>query len=517
MTTRVIMNTSRPNGSGGTYKAGVEYDLADDLAELWRGQGICRRTSVRSEQTGAVVSATAGNFPDAPGQSQDLPLTVRQSSGGIGNVPAADGYAYIAAFGKFGSPRQGPLIAPRSALSQSLQTIWRRNATNLDIVSRSGRDMWLRTLVNQYFTSSSSVGLSSEFWRFVRLVKLDGAIVVPTMTPSSVGSYTTADRIIHPHTDYGGQTVTSGIIYGSTALNAVISWAWTVPASGVVSVAIFNSPSTAQAYEITCGGVTATGTLTSSPSNGILPKIVTLYGCTPGAGTVSVKKTNSGSSLYTAGPCYDLSTGIKPTADGSMIYWFASDARYIDHPGANELAFKIGSTFSGGYHGGHYGRHDFVLDGALVDVTTGGPIYSADTIDVRHEGRIGSMGITAVTAFRSDGHTFDAKITADGLSITETNLLMVCGRPDMSNINGEAIPADSVYRYLGAVRQYLDVYSAGRGKALTTWMERIQLNGLDARDKIVTQGVNNGSYSKAYLSTGAVTVNSLEWSAVWNY
>ena len=87
----------------------------------------------------------------------------------------------------------------------------------------------------------------------------------------------------------------------------------------------------------------------------------------------------------------------------------------------------------------------------------------------------------------------------------------------MSNINGEAIPADSVYRELGAVRQYLDVYSAGRGKALTTWMERIQLNGLDARDKIVTQGVNNGSYSKAYLSTGAVTVNSLEWSAVWNY
>ena len=83
MTTRVIMNTSRPNGSGGTYKAGVEYDLADDLAELWRGQGICRRTSVRSEQTGAVVSATAGNFPDAPGQSQDLPLTVRNSAQGV--------------------------------------------------------------------------------------------------------------------------------------------------------------------------------------------------------------------------------------------------------------------------------------------------------------------------------------------------------------------------------------------------------------------------------------------------
>lgn len=85
MTTRVIMNTSRPNGSGGTYKAGVEYDLADDLAELWRGQGICRRTSVRSEQTGAVVAATAGNFPDAPAQNKRIPLeVVMDSAQGVG-------------------------------------------------------------------------------------------------------------------------------------------------------------------------------------------------------------------------------------------------------------------------------------------------------------------------------------------------------------------------------------------------------------------------------------------------
>lgn len=446
-----------------------------------------------------------------------VPVTATPSDGVVGNVLGADGYVQIAAFGKSTTPRQGPLIAPRSTLSKSLQTIWRRNATNLDIVSRSGGDLWLRTLLNQYFTSSSSVGLNSEFWRFVRLVKLEGAIVVPTMTPSAVGSYTTADRIIHPHTDNGGMTASSGIIHGSTALNAVISWDWTVPASGIVSVALFNSPSTAQQYEVTCGGVTVTGTLTASTTNGILPKVITLYGCTPGAGTVSVKKTNSGSSLYTAGPCYDLSTGVQPPSDGSMIYWFGTDARYIDHPGANDLAFKIGSTFSGSYHGGHYGRHDFVLDGAIVDVTTGGPIYSAETINVRHEGRIGLMGVTAVTALRSDGHTFDAKITADALAITETNLLMVSARPDMNNINGELIPADSVYRDLSATRHYLDVYSTGRGKALTTWLERIKLNGVDARDKIVTQGVNTGSYSKAYLSTGAVTVNSLEWSAVWNY
>lgn len=86
MTTRIIMNVSRPNGSGGTYKAGTEYDLPDDLAELWRGQGICRRLSVRSEQTGVVIQATSGNYPGAPALDDQFPLmgSIR-SSGGNGN------------------------------------------------------------------------------------------------------------------------------------------------------------------------------------------------------------------------------------------------------------------------------------------------------------------------------------------------------------------------------------------------------------------------------------------------
>lgn len=84
------MNVDRPNGSGGTYKAGVEYDLPDDLAALWRGQGVCRLTSVRSEQTGAVISATGGNFPDAPVQNKRIPLEVVTSGDeGIGNYPTA--------------------------------------------------------------------------------------------------------------------------------------------------------------------------------------------------------------------------------------------------------------------------------------------------------------------------------------------------------------------------------------------------------------------------------------------
>lgn len=86
MTTHVIMNVDRPNGSGGIYKAGVEYDLADDLATLWRGMGICRLTTVRSEQTGAVVSATTGNFPDAPAMNKRIPVEAIPSGSGVGKL-----------------------------------------------------------------------------------------------------------------------------------------------------------------------------------------------------------------------------------------------------------------------------------------------------------------------------------------------------------------------------------------------------------------------------------------------
>ena len=83
MTTRVIMNTTRPNGSGGQYLANTEYNLPDDLAEIWRGQGICRRIAVRSEQTGAVVSAAAGNFPDSISSNPSLPVMAFPSDGGV--------------------------------------------------------------------------------------------------------------------------------------------------------------------------------------------------------------------------------------------------------------------------------------------------------------------------------------------------------------------------------------------------------------------------------------------------
>ncbi len=464
-----------------------------------------------------VTGAYVGHL-DENGNEQ-MVLTATPSSGGVGNLNY-DGYAAFAGIEKRTTPRDGPLIVPRSALTRGVQTLWRRSSTLLDVVSKADGDLWLRTLIYNYFTSSSSAGVASEFWRWNRLVHLDGAVAVPTATPSAVGSYTTADRIVHPHTDNGGQTVASGVIYGSTANNAAISWAVTVPASGIVRAILFNSPSTAQAYEITCGGVTVTGTLTSSPTNGILPQIVTLYGCTPGAGTLTITKKNTGSSLYTAGLCYDLAAGDVAPADSSLIYWFGTNDRYIDHPGANELAIKIDSTFYGSYHGGHYGSNQFVLDGTTVDVLSGGPCYTArESISVRHQGRIGEIGINAETTLFSDGHTFSAALSATALAVAETYLVMICGRPDLSNINGFAVPADSTYRNADQHRLYLDQYAERRTKALTGWMEKIRINGQDGSAAVVTQSINTGSagYAKGYLSTGAITLDTLDWSAVWTY
>ena len=97
MTTRVIMNTTRPNGSGGQYLANTEYNLPDDLAEIWRGQGICRRIAVRSEQTGAVVSAAAGNFPDSISSNPSLPVMAFPSGPGLEIQDGSDTRSFVTA------------------------------------------------------------------------------------------------------------------------------------------------------------------------------------------------------------------------------------------------------------------------------------------------------------------------------------------------------------------------------------------------------------------------------------
>ena len=76
MPTTVIMQTSRPDGAGGTYKKGSTYTLADDLAAYFLSIGAAKRTSTRSEQTGAAISGNAaGQFPSAPALSSQVPVT----------------------------------------------------------------------------------------------------------------------------------------------------------------------------------------------------------------------------------------------------------------------------------------------------------------------------------------------------------------------------------------------------------------------------------------------------------
>lgn len=457
---------------------------------------------------------------DLVSKSETTVTAVTGPGGVVGNI-RYDNYASFAGLGKYTTPRNAPLIAQRQALTRAPLTLFRRSATDLDIISAAGSDLWLRTLRYNQFTDVGSAGVASEFWRFTRLVKLTGCAAVPSATPSSAGSYTTAERFISPHPTFGGQVVPSGSIYGSSTLNGAISWAVTVPASGVVRALLLNSSSTAQQYEVTCGGVTVSGTLTSSPDAGILPRIVTLLGCTPGASTLTVTKKNSGSLLYTAGLCYDLSAGETAPSNAQIVYWSDVNERYVDHVGANELALKIGGTLYGSYHGGHYGSHQFVFDGgAAVDVLSGGPCYTAQSsIDVRHSGAIGPLSIAAVTGLFADGHSFSAKLRGTDVAIQEGHYLMMCARPEMDGINGENFPADSQYYRTQKSRSYLDQYSSGRTKAITAWLEEFRLNGIDARDQLFTQAVNTGSsgYFKGYLTGGAMTANSLDWSAVWTY
>lgn len=86
MAITVIMQDSRPDGAGGTYKKGSTYSLPDPLATYFLDIGLAKRTSTRSEQTGAAISGNAaGQFPSAPALSSQVPVTASiTSSGGMG-------------------------------------------------------------------------------------------------------------------------------------------------------------------------------------------------------------------------------------------------------------------------------------------------------------------------------------------------------------------------------------------------------------------------------------------------
>lgn len=86
-TITVIMDADRPNGIGGTYKRGTTQTIDTALAEVWRGQGVCRYTSTRSEQTGAVITADqAGRYPASPSRDDAIPVTATMSDQGNGFV-----------------------------------------------------------------------------------------------------------------------------------------------------------------------------------------------------------------------------------------------------------------------------------------------------------------------------------------------------------------------------------------------------------------------------------------------
>lgn len=106
MAITVIMQDSRPDGAGGTYKKGSTYSLPDPLATYFLDIGLAKRTSTRSEQTGAAISGNAaGQFPSAPALSSQVPVTASTTSSGGNEIsigaakrayPRAEGIAVSA-------------------------------------------------------------------------------------------------------------------------------------------------------------------------------------------------------------------------------------------------------------------------------------------------------------------------------------------------------------------------------------------------------------------------------------
>ena len=83
MTTTVQMLKDRPDGAGGTYRAGTIYTLTSDLADFFVRNGAARLVTVESEETGAVATLN----PD--GRRYDLqdgdldPVFARKSLTGV--------------------------------------------------------------------------------------------------------------------------------------------------------------------------------------------------------------------------------------------------------------------------------------------------------------------------------------------------------------------------------------------------------------------------------------------------
>lgn len=110
MAITVIMQDSRPDGAGGTYKKGSTYSLPDTLATYFIDIGLAKRTSTRSEQTGLQITGdSAGRFPSAPAQDAEETLKVRRNSGG-GNGVVGEKINIPAGFQFDFSKLKGPLL-----------------------------------------------------------------------------------------------------------------------------------------------------------------------------------------------------------------------------------------------------------------------------------------------------------------------------------------------------------------------------------------------------------------------
>jgi hypothetical protein len=212
--------------------------------------------------------------------------------------------------------------------------------------------------------------------------------------------------------------------------------------------------------------------------------------------------------------CHEIDRA--PVSNGSAIYWFDADDRYIDGEGSNDLAVNVAGTFYGSYHGGHYGSTTFYLDGAETDLLTGDAIFTARELRIAHEGRLtAGIAINSTMTYADDGNKIDMRLIADALVTTDVHILMSGCYPDMSTINGSSIPATSTDDDI-STNHYLSFASSDGAKKLCGILDYLTINGASAVG-LYTHAINTGAggYCKGYVSVPDVTLTSMAFGVVW--
>lgn len=367
-------------------------------------------------------------------------------------------------------------------------------------------------------TPSADVGSNWGWWRVCSIIRLRGAYVTKALADATnMSLYGTAITVTPGNAALVDTACVIPIntIYRADTLNQYCSYNVTVPASGEVKL-VFLTTGTAQDVELSGGGATPvtlncpafasqTGH-TGTASTGSRVTVLTLTGCTPGAGTITATKKTVGGFLSFGGVIEnDLAAEIpdtNPAAGRALIYHYnVPDDVCIDGKGVSEAAFRRSGTtqFFNGYHGGQTGTPTIYLDG-VVQTLSANTLKVGNHLQIAQNGTL-TDGAAATYAYTSN-HTFANNavifnMTVDGAPVLFTEAFtMMAACATHYNFNGRAFQVDASPVYQGEGTGWTQV-SALTGDKLVCSQNVLVHDGNGILNKRAVWGVSN-QYNKGY-------------------